>query len=212
MSEQNVQIVVDGTLVEGAAPEQVKQRVAQLFKTTVDKVEPMFSGKPFAVKKGLDLETARKYQAALKQAGLVAKLTAESALQNATLAPTGSDIDATPEPPPANIDTSDLSMAAAGETIMKHAAIQKPEIDTSRYQVEQRGQTLDQQPRPAAPKIDTSELSVASVGEDVMEYLPIPEVDIDTSELSVAEAGITIMEHKPVPPAQIDTSKIKLAE
>ena len=209
---ENIQVIVDGALVAGAEPDQVKQRVAQLFKTTVDKVEPMFSGKPFTVKKGLDLETARKYQAALKQAGLIARVSDEATLQNATIAPTGSDLDTRPAPPPSSIDTAELSIAAAGEIIMQHAPVPKPQIDTSHYQVERVGETLDQQPRPAAPKIDTSGMSVASVGEDVMEYLPLPEVDIDTSELSVAEAGITIMEHKPVPPAQIDTSKIKLAD
>lgn len=223
MSEQNVQVIVDGTIVEGAVPEQVKQRVAQLFKTTIDKVEPMFSGKPFAVKKGLELETARKYQAALKQAGLIAKLaaatpaaaaedkTAAAALQGATIAPTGSDIDTTPTPPPANIDTSAISMAEAGITIMQHAPVSTPEIDTSRYQVEQAGQTLDQTTRPAAPKIDISNISLAATGEDVMDYLPIPEVDLETT-LTMADAGVTIMEHKPVPAAQIDTSKIKLTD
>ena len=103
MSEQNIQVIVEGALVEGATAAEVKSRIAQLFKTSVDKIEPMFSGKPFAVKRELDLETARKYQAALLQAGLMAKLVAaapSSALQNASLAATGSDIDTPPPRPP----------------------------------------------------------------------------------------------------------------
>ena len=218
MNEENIQVIVDGTLAEGVTAAEAKSRIAQLFKTSIDKIEPMFSGKPFAVKRELDLETARKYQAALLQAGLVAKLMAaappvaqSAALQNASLAATGSDIDTTPAPAPLNIDTSAISMADAGITIMEHAPVAAAEIDTSRLQVDQAGQTLDQTPTPVAPDIDTSRISLASVGEDVMDYLPIPEVDIDTN-LTIAEAGITIMEHKPVASVQIDTSKIKLAD
>lgn len=222
MSEENIQVIVDGTLAEGVTAAEAKSRIAQLFKTSVDKIEPMFSGKPFAVKRELDLETARKYQAALLQAGLMAKLMAatvpivppvapSAALQNASLAATGSDIDTTPAPAPLNIDTSAISMADVGITIMEHAPVAAAVIDTSRLQVDQAGQTLDQTPTAVAPDIDTSRISLASVGEDVMDYLPIPEVDIDTN-LTIAEAGITIMEHKPVAPVQIDTSKIKLAD
>ena len=218
MNEENIQVIVDGTLAEGVTAAEAKSRIAQLFKTSIDKIEPMFSGKPFAVKRELDLETARKYQAALLQAGLVAKLMAaappvaqSAALQNASLAATGSDIDTTPAPAPLNIDTSAISMADAGITIMEHAPVAAAEIDTSRLQVDQAGQTLDQTPTPVAPDIDTSRISLASGGEDVMDYLPIPEVDIDTN-LTIAEAGITIMEHKPVASVQIDTSKIKLAD
>ncbi len=216
MSEQNIQVIVDGTVVEGATLAQVKPRIAQLFKTTVDKVEPMFSGKPFAVKKGLDLETARKYQAALLQAGLVSKLAAApqpaaAPPQEISIAARGSDIDTTPAPAAVNIDTSAISIAEAGITIMEHAPIAAAEIDTSRYQVGTVGQTLDETPAVAAPAIDISSISLANAGEDVMEYLPLPEVDLETT-LTMADAGITIMEHKSVAPAQIDTSKIKLTD
>ncbi len=216
MSEQNIQVIVDGAVVEGATLAQVKPRIAQLFKTTVDKVEPMFSGRPFAIKKGLDLETARKYQAALLQAGLLSTLAAApqpaaTPPQEISIAATGSDIDTTPAPAPVNIDTSAISIAEAGITIMEHPPIAAAQIDTSRYQVEAVGQTLDERPPVAAPAIDISRISLANAGEDVMEYLPIPEVDLETT-FTMADAGTTIMEHKPVPPAQIDTSKIKLAD
>lgn len=193
MSEQQFQVVVNGTLVEGHDADQVKQAIARLFKTTTDQVAPMFSGRALAVKKGLDRETAQKYRAAIIQAGLAATIVAMEASGAAAPAPgsdtglaaPGSLMDETPPPAPPEIDTSALSMAEVGADVAD--------------------------PRQVAPAaIDTSQLSVAEPGADVTEHEEIPHAEIDTSGLSVAEVGADVTEHRPVPAAEIDTSDLSL--
>jgi len=147
MSEEMFQIVVNGTLTEGAQIEQVKQNIAKLFKTSVDKVEPMFSGRKLAVKKGLDKQTALKYKAAISNAGLAAAVTAmtseaasvtgndtsSTSLDNASLAATGSTMDETPVAAPANIDTSDLVMDSVGETLVEATPPQNPTSTSTKF-------------------------------------------------------------------------------
>lgn len=57
----------------------VKARLAKIFKTDVEKIEPLLSGRRVTIKKGLSQEEAQKYQTALESAGLVCRaVTAES--------------------------------------------------------------------------------------------------------------------------------------
>ena len=223
MSEEMFQILVNGTLTEGAQTEQVKQNIAKLFKTSVDKVEPMFSGRKLAVKKGLDKETALKYKAAINNAGLaaaVAPMTSEAAadtdkagdtsLDNASLAATGSTMDETPAAVPANIDTSDLVMDSVGETLVEAITTPEPDISIDQISMGEVGEDVTEYTPPPEPDIDISKLDMGETGEDVMQYEAVPDANIDISELSMADAGEDVMQHKEVPPADIDTSNLKL--
>lgn len=224
MSEEMFQILVNGTLTEGAMTEQVKQNIAKLFKTSVDKVEPMFSGRKMAVKKGLDKETALKYKAAINKAGLaaaVAPMTSEAAadtgndtsstsLDNASLAATGSTMDETPAAAPANIDTSDLVMDSVGETLAEATPPPKPDINIDQISMGEVGEDVTEYTLPPEPDIDISKLDMGETGDDVMQYEAVPDANIDISELSMADAGEDVMQHKEVPPADIDTSNLKL--
>ena len=197
MDEQGFQIVVNGQLTEGADPETAKANVAKLFKTSKDKVEPMFSGQRATVKKGLDEAMAKKYQAALKNAGLIATVEPTAAatapatpapggdLGGASIEAAGAQIDQTPTPAPANIDTSDISMGEAGETIKEYENVPVPDIDTSNINMGEVGETLvDYQP-PTDPDINIDSLSMGEAGEEIMEHKPTPEPDIDISQLKV---------------------------
>ena len=223
MSEEMFQILVNGTLTEGAEIDQVKQNIAKLFKTSVDKVEPMFSGRKLAVKKGLDKQTALKYKTAITNAGLAAAVAAmeskapastdkadDISLDNATLAATGSSMDETPVAAPANIDTSSLAMDSVGETLAEAATTPEPAIDTSQISMGEVGEDVTEYAPTPEPDIDISKLDMGGAGEDVMQYEPVPEADIDTSELSMADTGEDVMQHKEIPPADIDTSSLKL--
>ena len=194
MDEQGFQIVVNGQLTEGTNPETAKANIAKLFKTSSDKVEPMFSGQKVTVKKGLDEATAKKYQTALKNAGLIAAVesmaattpaTADSGPGGVSIETVGTQIDQTPAPAPANIDTSNISMGEAGETIKEYENIPVPDIDTSN-------------------------INMSEVGETLVDYQPPTEPDINIDTLSMGEAGEEIMEHKPTPVPDIDISQLKL--
>ena len=226
MSEEMFQILVNGTLTEGAQLEQVKQNIAKLFKTSPDKVEPMFSGRKLAVKKSLDKATALKYKVAINNAGLAAAVvamagetpastdqtdtTADTSLDHASLAATGSSMDETPQAPPADIDTSGLIMDSVGETLAEATTIPEPDINIDQISMGEAGEDVTEYTPIPEPDIDISKLDMGEAGEDVMQYEPVPEADIDTSELSVADVGEDVMQHKEVPPADIDTSSLKL--
>ncbi len=217
MAEKKYQIIVDGTLTEGTHPDEAKKRLAALFKTSLEKIEPMFSGKPVTIKKGVNAESAKKYMQALKQAGLISKgvlmeQTSASTpnLGNTTLAAVGAELDNTPPATTPNIDTSGYTVSETGETLVDVPPIPQPDIDISQYQINAVGQTLDESTPPPKPDIDTSKISMGDVGEDVMEHPKVTTTDIDISQLTMADAGEEIMTHEKIPDAKIDTSKLDL--
>lgn len=229
MSEQKFQVVVNGTLTKGAQLDQTKQNIAKLFKTSLDKVEPMFSGKTLAVKKGLDEATAQKYKAAIVKSGLAAGVVAmetsavpqqpqnstaaeATSLDAATLAATGSMMDETPPPAAPDIDTSQYVMGTVGETLAEQANVPEPDIDTSQFTMGNVGEDVTEHEEIPDADIDVSALSMGEVGEDVTEAVEVPAANIDTSELSMGGVGEDVMEHEPVPPANIDTSELSLDE
>ena len=74
MSQTDCSIVFDGTLVEGAAREEVVQRLAALFKQPVEKVESLMSGKPVVIKRHVSRDVADRYLRALRRAGAVCRI------------------------------------------------------------------------------------------------------------------------------------------
>lgn len=61
-------VVISG-LQEGFSKDQVNNNLAGLFKTTVEKLPDIFGQSTYVVKKNLDLETAKKYQALIQKQG-----------------------------------------------------------------------------------------------------------------------------------------------
>ena len=183
MSEKSYQIVVTGELMEGTYLPDVKAKLAAMFNTPAEKLDPLFSGNRVVIKKGLGEEGAKKYLAAVQAAGLrcAAEDMAEKAPQ-ASPAATMADVSLAP----VGTTFSDLSMAAVGEDLVERAP-------------------------PEAPAIDTSALSVAPPGTQLVEKEEIPPPAIDTSNLDMAPVGSDVGEKKredgPPPP---DTSHLKL--
>lgn len=229
MADKKFQVIINGQLVDGAELIQTRQNIARLFKTTIEAVEPMFSGKRVSVKKNLDQVTAKKYQQIIIKAGLKAGVipmartaSAEktiaaprpqtTTLDDATIAAVGSTIDDRRATPKATIDTSAYRMDDVGITLDETAPPPAANIDTSAYAMDEVGTILDESPPAAAAEIDVSDISMRAAGEDLMEYKPPPEIQFDISQLSMGEAGEEIMEYAPVAPADIDTSKLNLVK
>ena len=72
-------LVVKGEILPGQDLQQVKARVAKLFKLQEkpDRLEILFSSRPVTVKRGLDVEQARVYYEAIRQAGLRCQVVVE---------------------------------------------------------------------------------------------------------------------------------------
>ncbi|MGB9498999.1 MAG: hypothetical protein ACKVE4_04445 [Dissulfuribacterales bacterium] len=63
-----------GGVAEGKNIDDVKARMAALFKTNVSKIGVLFQGKKAVIKKDIDLETAKKYVLAILSTGAVCRI------------------------------------------------------------------------------------------------------------------------------------------
>ncbi len=70
-----------GKIVDGFDEATVRENVAKLFKANAQTVEKLFSGKPQAIKRGVDKQAAVKYKAAMQKAGAVPLIRAHAEAQ-----------------------------------------------------------------------------------------------------------------------------------
>ena len=73
MPGHRYRVVFEGENAEGLQVQDVKRSLANLFRTTEDRIEWFFSGKRLAIKKDVDYQTAMKYVEAFERAGAVCK-------------------------------------------------------------------------------------------------------------------------------------------
>ncbi|PQZ85692.1 MULTISPECIES: DUF805 domain-containing protein [Pseudomonas] len=80
MSDNRFKIVFDGALLPGVESTTAKLNLAELFKSDVNAIESLFTGRPVALKRDLSHPDAETYLAALKNAGVDARIEAEQPL------------------------------------------------------------------------------------------------------------------------------------
>lgn len=204
MSEQHFQVVFRGRRVEGSDPVEVKEKLARLFKTTLEQINPMFTGKRVVIKKAIDEATARKYQAAMQQAGAVAEI------EPMALEPAPAEAEARDIHPPAHGELDAISLAEFGSTLTETHSAPPPDIDTSGISMAAVGETIIEAEPTQAPDIDTHALSMSDVGETLREYAPVDTPEIDTSGMSVGDFGETLAKEKKVEAPDIDISSLHM--
>ena len=67
-------VVFEGQLTGEKALPEVKAHLATMFKMNSTQVEALFTGKPVAIKKNIDAETAKKFALAFKKAGAICRI------------------------------------------------------------------------------------------------------------------------------------------
>ncbi|MBM9489311.1 DUF805 domain-containing protein [Pseudomonas sp. ICBG1301] len=77
MSDNRFKIVFDGALLPGVESTTAKLNLAELFKSEVEAIEKLFTGRPVALKRDLSRPDAEAYLNALKNAGVDARIEAE---------------------------------------------------------------------------------------------------------------------------------------
>ncbi|TFY88851.1 DUF805 domain-containing protein [Pseudomonas nabeulensis] len=77
MSDSRFKIVFDGALLPGVESTTAKLNLAELFKSDVEAIEKLFTGRPVALKRDLSRPDAETYLSALKNAGVDARIEAE---------------------------------------------------------------------------------------------------------------------------------------
>lgn len=200
MAEGDFQVVFRGELTGDLPEEEVRQKLAALFKMPEAKVAGLFAGKPIVVKRNLDEATARKFEAAFRKAGAKCELRSASASAPAAepegepareqaAADTGGSPAETPTPSGSGGGDAGRreSIAAAGDPNRTMLEMDVPsdlsglDIDTSEAPLSPGDQTPE-------PEIDIGELSVAeNDSRDLSESEPTPPADIDTSDLSLED-------------------------
>lgn len=219
MSEKTVSVVFTGKLVEGASQEQVMANFCKMFKADMAKIEPMFSGKPVVIKKGVPESVGKKYQEALYKAGALCKVIDPTAAKKPAPAAESSEPPSTPaaapQPaPPASEEATPPSAEAGSaslESITKATVKEAPSGPGLDASIAEPGVVIVEHEAVEPPQIDTSHLDVGAAGEALAEPEEVPELDVDLSSLSMAEAGIELVEHEPVDEPQIDTSKLSIS-
>jgi len=199
MAEGDFQVVFRGELTGELSEEEVRQRLASLFKMPEAKVAGLFTGKPIVVKRNLDEATARKFEAAFGKAGAKCEIGSASAgaEPEPSAQPTREQAAEQADEPSAGAHGSGSSGSAGASRRESIAAAGDPNRTMLEMEVPSDLSGLD---------VDTSEAPL-SPGEE------IPEPDIDIGELSVDENDSRdLSESKPPPPADIDTSELSLED
>ncbi len=170
MSEPIFDIAFYGIIQPGMDKEAAINNMAQLFKTTPEKVRPFFAGGRKVIKSKVSEQTAIKYKAALEKAGLAIKIEAQSLadidVSNLSAAPVGADVLENPpvvEAQPIG-DISDITMAEVGADVLENPPVveAQPIDDISGITVAEPGADIIENPEleEKAPLPDTSDMSV----------------------------------------------------
>lgn len=122
---QDYGVVFAGQLREGVRPEEARANLARLLRIEDPaRLDRLFSGKPVVIKKGLDADQARRYEAALRQAGVVCEL--RRAAPAASPAPAAPPARAVPPPAPSGLALAPLPDEAAAPAPARPALSLEP--------------------------------------------------------------------------------------
>lgn len=178
MSDKHYQVIFEGQLTGEFQLEQVKSQLAALFKMNAQQVETLFTGKPIAIKRNIDQQTALKYQAALKKAG------ANCQIQDSQ-ANTETTENNEPTPPNQSTDSNNANTTSndrTGRSFGKDIVHINVPADVAGLSVAAAGETIETLDKQEVVDIpDVSSLSLAaedSVLIDAAEEIVEPKVDI----------------------------------
>ena len=192
-----------GQIVAGKNSEQVKQNLAQLFKSSADTIDKLFSGQSMIIKKDISETEAKTYQQAMHKAGAIAVIT--------LLAPVEENYDDLPPPPPAEVTNAAgrLGIAPAdqwkidqvGVRISKPKKVRtRPTPMTDHLQLSPPKSEVGQAKRKLETvDPDISQLNLAETGSQLSNSGSKDKIDVpDVSHLDLAATGETIGQAKQI--------------
>ena len=195
MAESQFRVVFAGRLAPAADPQEVHTALARLFKTEPAKIAALFTGQPVVVRKDLDENTARQYQAAMAKVG---------ALADVLLMP-GDKV----EPAPTRVSATPPALAPAAPAVAR-ALSQPPQAPD--FCVAEAGALLVEPVLVPTLSLDTAYLSVAAVGTPLTEVVVTDAPPFDLSGLSLDPPGTWLSNAPPVPHAHFDLSAFALVD
>lgn len=222
-----------GQVQEGQDPGQARAQLGKLFKANDQTLDRLFSGKPYAIKRGCDRVTALKYKTAMERAGAVPVIRAQQSAEKDTAPSSAAEkiaaLAAAPDkagyqedsPPAAPADeTSEsedgVTLAPPETEVLRENERATPvtrEIDTSTLQVDTNATRLSEESNPPPLNLDTSHLGLADAGETIPN-LPSSEslLSPDTSAIALSEPGTDFSDcaAPEAPPPEVDLSDMSM--
>ena len=150
------EIVFQGQVKAGVAPEQARQRLGQLFQAGEQQLDILFSGRRIVIKQGLDQASADKYRQAIERAGAVCLIEPMGG-------PTGAS-----EP---SVNTASAAQHVAGKVVPRDeymaafSDVEAPDFGIAPLGADLQDEYQDYTPLP----LDLSALSLAPAGADLEE-------------------------------------------
>ena len=177
MDSDRFNIVFTGELLKGLQVEVVKENFSKAFKISGMQLDALFQGKPVILKKNVDVDTGRQYQAQLKKFGMLSSLHAVSVHQAAIVN----------KPAPSTPDNSCVPAEKIAEPLAATTALSS-DTDTG-WSLAPAGSDMNQLDSSRAPiVVDISGISMAPVGSDILtEKKEFIAVDVDISKLSLVD-------------------------
>lgn len=180
------QVVFRGQVAEGLTVTQVRERLAEQFRLSAERLDALFSGRPVVLKKGLDQAGAERLQNIFGKAGAVCEIREMAESQQSAASPGSS--------------TTSSNSSAEAATSERPAAAEPAETAA------RGGATTDQAPARAEGIAGTE---VADDPNETIVNLPIPD-DLSGLEIDPAERYVPPGEPEPVP--KIDTSGLEIVD
>lgn len=228
MSEELFDLIFRGELVKNIEASQARQNVQQLFKIPVTKVDALFSGKPVVLKRGLNMDAANKYRVAIKKAGALVDVIAQtpsahhndlvesSRSNSSSLAHEASKVKSTVSD--SSVAISEFSVAPVGADVLnpdERKVEKQVEFDLSAYTVRSAdGLLLDVDEIVNEAPVDIAvDWSIAEAGSDILtesQRLQEKTLELDLSALSLAEVGVVLVESEVETAVAPDVSHLSL--
>ncbi len=186
-SDSLYDVVFRGDVVPGQNLVEVKQRLAKLFHADPARIDQLFSGRPVALKKNVDQQTAERYKQTLHKAGAIVTLQLLA-----------------PEPPAAGAETAVPSQ------------VQNNRLSSPAGVEDGIEESVEEDESAILNRDSETSITLADVGADVLtadERKDFEPREVDTSALSLSQTGVDLLaedEKKPLVDRNIDTSHIKL--
>jgi hypothetical protein len=178
MSFETYDVYFSGKLLKGQDRDEVQKKIGAIFKLEGPRLQHLFSGKPVAIKKNLDMDQASKYRVVFREAGALVDIR-----------PTGSEQPpASPPPAEKEANSASLSLSSVNGYDLSDctAPVEPQEIpDIDYLSLEKPGVILDDTPSVEPLEIDTSELVLDMPGATLAPASSPPTARIDTSNLQL---------------------------
>lgn len=218
-------LVLSGHLSQGVDPASAQAQLAQLFKMPVEKVDALLASAPVTLKRELSWEAAKRYRAAIKQAGALSDIRpSETKLAFAPAAEPSTSVSEPVQAAPVQTQAAvtDWAVAEAGADILlpehRRQVVSRLDEFAGFSLRPHQGNLLDD--AEYAPEAQTVEdlgtsLNLLPPGTEVLadheRGLPVVSL-IDVPDLQVASLGERLSDPQDAVPQAPDVTHIKLKD